>query len=131
MYQNNYGKEAAAKNMTNSFVKLPTKLFRDYTVAGPLTLIFKVLLKAIDKNQWSDLNILREDRKEILKSVLDDIEKILVEKKFLVWPRIKFSSGKLLVSFCFLSLQLGITLSHERFISFSLILLTNPSNIYS
>ena len=103
IYQNNYGKEAVAKNLTNSFVKLPTKLFRDYTITGPLNAIFKILLKAIDKNKWIDLNILREDRKNEVKSIIADIEKMLVEKNYLVWPVVKFSPGKLLCIFYFSS----------------------------
>ena len=77
-------------------MKLPTKLFRDYTATGSLTVIFKILLQAIDAHQWNDLDILLESRKNIMESIVEDIEKKLVEKNFLVWPVAKFSPGILL-----------------------------------
>ena len=64
-------------------------------------------------NQWNDLNILQESRNNIMKSVVAEMEKELVDQNYLVWPVVKFSPGKVnfyfflfsfffsLFSFCF------------------------------
>ena len=51
-------------------------------------------------NQWNDLNILQESRNNIMKSVVAEMEKELVDQNYLVWPVVKFSPGKV-INFCF------------------------------
>jgi hypothetical protein len=72
-----YGK-TANKAVVKS-VRLPQKLFRDYSETGSLFSIMKVALQRIPLDLWADYNVLDSKNTVALANMISEMEQILLE----------------------------------------------------
>ena len=85
--KDNFGRDASGPK---AFVKFPSHVFKDFSPNGSLSIILNTLLNYAQEQNWNDFDLQHPSKRDAMMSALADMEKKLIAKGLLSWPKIVF-----------------------------------------